>query len=156
MDRIDRNILLLLQDDGRLSVTQLASQVGLSLSACHRRLKDLERIGAIQRYAAVVDPRAVGLDFEAVILVTMGRTDAATIRDFENAVQTEPSIVSAQRLFGEPDYLLRVLATDLEDYQRLHDSIYSTLPGVQSLRSTIVVKRIGGDGTVPLLTGETP
>lgn len=156
MDRIDRNILLLLQDDGRLSVTQLASQVGLSLSACHRRLKDLERIGAIQRYAAVVDPRAVGLDFEAVILVTMGRTDATTIRDFENAVQTEPSIVSAQRLFGEPDYLLRVLATDLDDYQRLHDSIYSTLPGVQSLRSTIVVKRIGGDGTVPLLTGEAP
>ena len=71
MDALDREILSLLQDDGRMSATNLASQVGLSLSACHRRLKELEQSGAIERYRAVVAPKAVGLTFEAIVFVTI-------------------------------------------------------------------------------------
>ena len=99
MDALDREILSLLQDDGRMSATHLASQVGLSLSACHRRLKELEQSGAIERYRAVVAPAAVGLTFEAIVFVTIGRTDKDTIVAFEEAVVAIPAVVEAQRLF---------------------------------------------------------
>jgi DNA-binding Lrp family transcriptional regulator len=150
VDAIDREILSLLQDDGRMSVTDLASRVGLSLSACHRRLKDLEHAGAIERYRAVVSPTAVGLAFEAIVFVTVVRTDVSTVAAFEQAVMALPNVVEAERLFGEPDYMLRVLARDLTAYQEFYDQALGALPGVQRLTSTLVMKRIGAHRTIPL------
>jgi DNA-binding Lrp family transcriptional regulator len=150
VDIIDRQILSSLQDDGRMSVTDLASRVGLSLSACHRRLKDLEHAGAIERYRAVVSPKAVGLAFEAIVFVTVVRTDVSTVAAFEEAVTSLPNVVEAERLFGEPDYMLRVLARDLTAYQEFYDQALGALPGVQRLTSTLVMKRIGTERTVPL------
>jgi DNA-binding Lrp family transcriptional regulator len=150
MDAIDREILSSLQDDGRMSVTDLASRVGLSLSACHRRLKDLEHAGAIERYRAVVSPKAVGLAFEAIVFVTVVRTDVSTVAAFEQAVTALPNVVEAERLFGEPDYMLRVLARDLTAYQELYDHALGALPGVQRLTSTLVMKRIGAQRSIPL------
>ncbi|MEV7647320.1 Lrp/AsnC family transcriptional regulator [Arthrobacter sp. NPDC089319] len=150
MDALSREILSLLQDDGRMSATDLASRVGLSLSSCHRRLKDLEQSGAIERYRAVVSPEAVGLHFEAILFVTLGRTDLETIAAFEAAVTAVPNIVDAQRLFGEIDYMLRVLTRDLAAYQVLYDTALGGLPGVQRLTSTMVMKRFGPIGTVPI------
>jgi DNA-binding Lrp family transcriptional regulator len=150
MDALDREILSLLQQDGRMSATELAGRVGLSLSSCHRRLKALEVSGAIEQYRAVVSPEAVGLSFEAVVFVTMGRTDLETISAFEAAVRDLPHVVDAQRLFGEPDYMLRVLTRDLAAYQQLYDSTLGGLPGVQRLTSTLVMKRVVSDRTVPL------
>lgn len=150
MDAIDRKILSLLQDDGRTSATELAGQVGLSLSSCHRRLKELERSGAIQQYRAVISPEAVGLTFEAIVFVTMGHTALEVIAAFEEAVAEVPSIIEAQRLFGEPDHMLRVLTTDSASYQHLYDTTLSGLPGVQRLTSTMVMKRIGSDRIVPV------
>jgi DNA-binding Lrp family transcriptional regulator len=151
VDRIDRNILSLLQDDGRISVTDLAAQVGMSLSSCHRRVKDLEQSGAIESYRAVISPAALGLSFEALVFVTMVRTDQETIAAFERDVAANPHIVTAQRLFGEPDFTLRVLARDLVAYQNIYDNELGALPGVQRLTSTLVMKRIGADQTVPIL-----
>jgi DNA-binding Lrp family transcriptional regulator len=150
MDAIDRQILSALQNDGRMSVTDLASHVGLSLSACHRRLKDLEHAGAIERYRAVVSPKAVGLAFEAIVFVTVVRTDVTTVAAFEQAVTALPNVVEAERLFGEPDYMLRVLARDLTAYQEFYDQALGALPGVQRITSTLVMKRIGAERTVPL------
>jgi len=150
MDALDREILSLLQHDGRMSATDLASEVGLSLSSCHRRLKALEQSGAIERYRAVVAPEAVGLHFEAIVFVTLGRTDLETIAGFEERVRSMPNVVEAQRLFGDPDYLLRVLTRDLAAYQVFYDTELGTLPGVQRLSSTLVMKRVTSDGTVPL------
>ena len=133
-----------------MSATDLASRVGLSLSSCHRRLKDLEQSGAIERYRAVVSPEAVGLHFEAILFVTLGRTDLETIAAFEAAVTAVPNIVDAQRLFGEIDYMLRVLTPDLAAYQVLYDTALGGLPGVQRLTSTMVMKRFGPIGTVPI------
>jgi DNA-binding Lrp family transcriptional regulator len=133
-----------------MSATDLASRVGLSLSSCHRRLKDLEQSGAIERYRAVVSPEAVGLHFEAILFVTLGRTDLETIAAFEAAVTAVPNIVDAQRLFGEIDYMLRVLTRDLAAYQVLYDTALGGLPGVQRLTSTMVMKRFGPIGTVPI------
>ncbi|MFD8231480.1 Lrp/AsnC family transcriptional regulator [Streptomyces sp. NPDC059696] len=149
MDAMDRKILTELQLDGRLTVTELAARVKLSVSPCHRRLRDLEREGAIRGYRAVVDPAAVGLHFEALVFVTMRLEDADTVSAFEEAVAAVPHVLQAQRLFGDPDYLLRVAATDLTAFQQLYDQQLARLPGVQRLNSTLVMKHVVDDRPLP-------
>jgi DNA-binding Lrp family transcriptional regulator len=150
MDAIDRKILASLQRDGRLTVTELANRVGLSVSPCHRRLRELERSGAISGYRAVVDPDAVGLKFQALVFVTMRQEDRDTLLGFEEAVAGVPDVVQAQRLFGDPDYLLRILTEDLGAYQRLEDDVLAALPGVQRLNSTLVMKQVVSDRPMPI------
>ncbi len=150
MDDIDRKILAELQEDGRLSITELADRVRLTPAPCHRRLRELERSGVIAGYRAVLDPAAVGLGFEALVNVTMDREDADTVAAFEAALAAVPEIRHAERLFGDPDYLLRVVATDLNDYATLRDQKLATLPGVQRITSTIVMKRIVDNRPLPL------
>ncbi|WP_306319843.1 MULTISPECIES: Lrp/AsnC family transcriptional regulator [unclassified Streptomyces] len=149
MDAMDRKILTELQLDGRLTITELAARVQLSVSPCHRRLRDLERAGAIRGYRAVVDPSAVGLDFEALVFVTLGWEDRDTVASFEEAVAALPHVLQAQRLFGDPDYLLRVAAADLTAFQRLYDEQIARLPGVQRLNSTLVMKNVVADRPLP-------
>jgi DNA-binding Lrp family transcriptional regulator len=119
--------------------------VRLSASPCHRRLRALESSGVISGYRAQVDARSLGLTFEALVFVTMNAADRATVDAFEEAVAAIPQVVHAQRLFGDPDYLLRVLARDLPAYQELYDGHIATLPGVQRLRSTLVMKSVVED-----------
>ncbi|MEU3615462.1 Lrp/AsnC family transcriptional regulator [Streptomyces sp. NPDC006872] len=149
MDALDRKILTELQLDGRLTVTELAARVRLSVSPCHRRLRDLEREGAIRGYRAVVDPAAVGLNFEALVFVTLRWEDRDTVIAFEEGVSAIPHVTQAQRLFGDPDYLLRVATTDLAAYQQLYDQQLAQLPGVQRLTSTLVMKNVVQDRPLP-------
>ncbi len=149
MDGIDRKILAELQRDGRLTVTDLAARVGLSVSPCHRRLRELERCGTIRGYRAVVAPETVGLTFEALVFVTMRQEDRDTLLAFEESVKAIPNVLLAQRLFGDPDYLLRIVTADLAAYQRLEDDTLAALPGVQRLNSTLVMKRVVDDRPVP-------
>lgn len=142
MDAIDRKILAELQVEGRLTVTELAERVRLSPAPCHRRLRELERAGVITGYRAVVEPAAVGLGFEALVSVTMSHEDAATIRDFENRLAEIPEVRHAERLFGDPDYVLRVVTRDLPSYVSVRDEKLATLPGVGRITSTIVMKRV--------------
>jgi DNA-binding Lrp family transcriptional regulator len=150
MDAIDRKILAELQAAGRLTVTELAQRVALSVAPCHRRLRELERTGAIRGYRAIIDPSAIGLGFEVLVQVTMDREDAATIAEFESGLAGIPQVRHAERLFGDPDYLVRVATTDLAAYQALRDEKLATLPGVQRLTSTIVMKRIVDDRPYPV------
>lgn len=142
MDAVDRKILANLEAEGRLTVTEVAQRVRLSVAACHRRIRELERSGAIRGYRAVVDPAAVGLGFEVLVSVTMEREDAATIEAFERGLTAVAEVRHAERLFGDPDYLVRVTTSDIAAYQTLRDEKLATLPGVQRLSSTIVMKRI--------------
>ena len=150
MDTIDRKIIAELQAEGRLTVTELAQRVGLSVAPCHRRLRELERSGAIRGYRAVVDPAAIGLGFEVLVQVTMDREDAATVADFERGLAEIPEVRHAERLFGDPDYLLRVATADIAAYQTLRDERLATLPGVGRLTSTIVMKRIVEERPFPV------
>ena len=150
MDDIDRRILAELQVDGRLTVTELADRVRLTPAPCHRRLRELERTGVITGYRAVLDPAAVGLGFEALVSATLERGDADTVAAFEGALAEVPQIRHAERLFGEPDYLLRVVATNLNDYAALRDHTLATMPGIQRITSTIVMKRIVDNRPLPL------
>jgi DNA-binding Lrp family transcriptional regulator len=150
MDAIDRKMLAELQAEGRLTVTELAQRVALSVAPCHRRLRELERAGAIRGYRAIIDPAAIGLGFEVLVQVTMGREDAATITRFESGLADIPEVRHAERLFGDPDYLIRVATADLTAYQTLRDEKLATLPGVQRLTSTIVMKRVVDDRPFPV------
>jgi DNA-binding Lrp family transcriptional regulator len=142
MDEIDRKILAVLQGEGRLTVTELAGRVGLSVAPCHRRMRELERTGVIRGYRAVVDPAAVGRGFEVLVAVTMDREDADTIVAFEAGLAAIPDVTHAERLFGEPDYFVRVATADIDAYQQLRDEKLARLPGVLRMTSTIVMKRV--------------
>jgi DNA-binding Lrp family transcriptional regulator len=148
IDVIDREILRRLQQDGRMTATALASEVGLTVAPCHRRLKDLESSGVIRGYRAVVDPPAVGLAFQALVFVTL--RDRQNMLAFEEEVGRIDEVLEASRLFGEPDFLLKVIAADLAAYQRFYDEVLVQLPGVEKLTSTIVMKELKGAGVLPL------
>lgn len=150
VDATDRRILAELQQDGRLTLTELADRVGLSISPCHRRLRALERSGAVRGYRAVLDANTLGLTFEALVFVTMRSSDRATLDAFESAVAEVRHVLQAQRLFGDPDYLLRVVSRDLPAFQSLYDERLATLPGVQRLSSTLVMKSVADDRPLPL------
>ncbi|WP_085605174.1 MULTISPECIES: Lrp/AsnC family transcriptional regulator [unclassified Pseudomonas] len=150
MDRIDQKILAELQADGRLSITELADRVGLSLSPCHRRVRALEESGVIVGYRAQLAPAALGLNFSAMVFVTLREGNRQAVEAFEDSVTQIPQVVEAQRLFGEPDYLLHVVARDLPEFQQLYDERLSSLPNVQRLTSTLVMKRVIQDRSLPL------
>src|SRR2546429_6156690 len=156
VDATDRKILAVLQHEGRLTLTELAERVALTVAPCHRRLRDLERTGAIRGSRAIIDPAAVGRGFEVLVHVTMDREDASTIGDFESGLAAIPEIRHAERLFGDPDYLIRVATADLPTYQALRDEKLAALPDVQRLTSTIVMKRIVDDRPYPTQPAADP
>lgn len=150
MDRFDREILAELQDDARVSVTALADRVHLSVSACHRRLRDLETSGVIAAYRAHLDPAAVDLAFQAIVFVTMREGDSRILAEFETAVTEIEAVTDAQRLFGQPDYLLRVATKDLDSFRLLYDETLGALPGVLRLSTTLVMKNLLQGRPLPL------
>ena len=150
MDRIDRKILAELHADGRLSLTELAERVRLSLSPCHRRVRALEEAGVILGYRALLAPKELGLSFSAIVFVTLREVTRQAIADFEAALPQIPQIIEAQRLFGDPDYLLQVITKDLPAFQRLYDEHLTSLPNVQRLVSTLVMKNVINDRVLPL------
>ncbi|KQB54525.1 AsnC family transcriptional regulator [Pseudomonas endophytica] len=150
MDRIDRKILAELHADGRLSLTELAERVGLSLSPCHRRVRALEESGVILGYRALLAPKELGLSFSAIVFVTLREVTRQAIADFEAALPQIPQIIEAQRLFGDPDYLLQVITKDLPAFQRLYDEHLTSLPNVQRLVSTLVMKNVINNRVLPL------
>ncbi|WP_067285372.1 Lrp/AsnC family transcriptional regulator [Streptomyces jeddahensis] len=139
MDSTDRKIVAILQSEGRITLTDLADKVQLSVSRCQRRVRDLESAGIIRGYRAVIDAAALGYGFEVLLFATLSRPDAVT--EFDAALAEIPEVIEAQRLFGEPDYLIRVVSADLPSYQRLYESVLIHLPGVRGLNSTIVMKQ---------------
>ena len=149
VDATDRQIIAELEADGRITVTALAERVNLSVAPCHRRLRALEDSGVIRGYRAVIEPAALGLRFEVIVHITMDREDTATIAEFERGLAAIAEIRQAERLFGEVDYLLRVFTADIASYQTLRDEKLASLPGVQRLSSTIVMKRIVEDRPLP-------
>lgn len=150
MDRIDRKILAELQKDGRQSLTELAERVGISLSPCHRRVRALEESGAILGYRAQLSAAKLGLGFSSLVFVTLREGHQQAVAAFEEALPGIPAITQAQRLFGDPDYLLMVVTADLPAFQRLYDEQLSKLPNVQRLTSTLVMKQVIADRQLPV------
>ena len=133
-----------------MSVTDLASRVSLSVSACSRRLHELRTSGVITAYRAVIDPTSVGLSFEVLAQITMQREDADTVNAFEQQLAEIAQVRHAERLFGDPDYLVRVVTADIHTYQQLRDTRLARLPGVEKITSTIVMRRVVDDQPYPI------
>jgi Lrp/AsnC family transcriptional regulator, leucine-responsive regulatory protein len=142
MDAIDRQIIAILQVDGRISNQDLADRVGLSPSPCLRRVKALEQAGVITGYRASIDPRAVGRGFEVFVSANLLRAEASAIRAFEAAVADVPEVVEVRRMIGLPDFLLRVVVADLEAYERLYSETLAALPGVERVSTQIAMKTV--------------
>ena len=150
MDQIDRAILRHLQDDGRLSNVELSERVRLSPSATLRRVRQLETSGAISGYHAVIDPKAVGRDYQVTVHTTLMLRNRATIEAFEAALAPLEEVIEAHRMFGDPDYLIRVAVADAEAYERFLINTFADLPGLARMTSQFTMKTIKAGGRLPL------
>jgi len=139
MDQINRRILRELTRDGRISNLDLADRVGLSPSACLRRVQELEREGVITGYRAVLNPAAMGIGFTAYLGVGLGEHTKAAQQAFERAVARAPEVIECHNVTGTIEYLLRVECADLPSYKRFHTDVLGTLPHVTSITSYVVM-----------------
>lgn len=142
MDRIDRKLLAALQADSQASLAQLADRVGLSSSACHRRMRALEETGTITGYGARVDPARVGLNLHALIDITLESQSREAMERFEEATLASPDILECSLMSGSADYRLRIAAHDMADFDRLHRECLSQLPGVSVMHTAFVIRPI--------------
>ena len=150
MDAIDRDILRHLQADGRLPNAELARRIGLSPTPTLRRVRALERAGVLRGYHAEVDPRAVGRGFRVLVWVNLASGTRATIEAFEHALAGIDEVVEALRLYGDPDYLLRVAVADSDAYEDLYTNRLATLPGVDKARSQMAMKVVKRSLALPI------
>lgn len=142
LDRTDRMILQALQENARMPNVELAERVGLSPSACSRRLQVLEKAGVIESYQAVISNKALGQAITALVHITLKGQSEEHLRRFESAVRTCPYIVACFLMSGESDYLIRVNARDMEHYEQIYKSWLSTLPGVSRIQSSFAMRMV--------------
>ena len=138
-DDISRRILRELQRDGRISNTDLAERIGLSPSACLRRVQELERDGVIKGYKAVLNRKAVGAGFAAYVAVGLSEHTKKSQDAFEKAMAAAPEVRECHNVTGSIEYLLRVEAADLDAYKHFHTEVLGTVPQVSSITSYIVM-----------------
>ena len=139
LDHIDRTILRELESDGRISNAELAQRVGLSASACLRRVQELERSGTIRGYRAVLDRAAVGGGFTAYVAVGLSRHLRDDQLAFEKAMSAAPEVRECHNVSGTVEYLLRVEVADLARYKHFHTEVLGTVPQVSSIVTYIVM-----------------
>jgi Lrp/AsnC family transcriptional regulator, leucine-responsive regulatory protein len=150
LDAGDRRILRALQRDGRLPVTALAEQVGLSATPCQRRVKRLEEAGVIAGYAARVSAAAVGLPLQAFVQVALESHSEEVAERFHTALAARPEVIAAYTMSGEMDYLLHVLAPDMEAFGDFATRGLLRMPGVKETRSSFVLATLKQGGEVPV------
>ena len=150
LDRTERRILELLQHDGRLANVELAARVGLSESPCLRRVRNLERRGVISGYAALVDQRAVGLSVTAFVQVTLDKQPDAHTEAFHARVRGEPHIVECHATSGAHDYLMKVVARDIDHFSELVMQGILKYPGVRHVESSFSLGGIKRSGVLPV------
>ena len=155
IDRFDRRILAELSGAGRLTAVELAGRVGLSPSACTRRLQALEANGVIAGYRAMVDQSALGLGVTAFVEVTLERQNDEALKAFEAAVSKNPNVLACHLMSGSSDYLIEMVARDLADFERVHADFLGRLPGVFRIESKFSLRRIVDRPLAPF-SGSTP
>jgi len=150
LDRYDRLILDELQKDGRISNVQLANRVSLSESACLRRVRALEESGIIGRYAALLSQPEVGLSGNVFVHIGLHREEESELAAFEDAVRDIPEVMECYLMTGEFDYLLRVVVSDMADFERLHRDALTRLPGVARVNSSVAIRTVQKKTELPL------
>ena len=142
IDSIDRLILNELQSDGRVSHAELADRVGLSTSACHRRVRRLEAEGVIAGYVMIVETGAISRDLDVFVEVSLVSQSEESLRLFEEEVRNCPEVMSCHLVAGDADYLLHLAVQDHRDFERIHNQYLSRLSGVARLRSNFAIRTV--------------
>ncbi len=156
VDRLDRRILDVLQQEARISNADLAGRVGLSASPCWRRVKALEDRGVIRRYVTLVSPEAIGLPVNVFISVTLEKQVEKRLESFEASVLKHPEVMECYLMTGEFDYLLRVVVSDVEAYQRFLLVHLTRIPGIASIKSSFALKQVQYKTALPLEPAPEP
>jgi Lrp/AsnC family leucine-responsive transcriptional regulator len=150
LDAIDRRILTALQRDARLQNVELAKEVGLSPSPCLRRVRLLEEAGIIERYVALLNPAKIGMGLTVFARVWLTGQDAKTVDHFTSEVKQLPQVVECHLMAGDCDFLLRIVAADLDDYRRFQVEYLTRIEGVQSVKTEIPMQKIKLTSELPL------
>ena len=150
IDRFDNLILEALQKDGRISNVQLAQQVNLSESACLRRVRALEESGIIDRYVALVSQNKAGLPGNVFVQIGLHREVESELAAFEDAVRGIPEVMECYLMSGEFDYLIRVVVADMADFERIHKTELTRLPGVARVNSSFGIRTVQRKTELPL------
>lgn len=150
LDAIDRKILTILQQDCSLSTGEVADRVGISQAPCWRRIRRMEELGLIRMRVALLDRRKLGLNvmiFASIKLAAHGRN---TLPQFEQSIRRYPEVLDCYTLLGETDFLLRIVTSDVESYERFFRDKLSQLPAVRETTSAIVLSEIKNTTALPL------
>ncbi|MBE5075104.1 Lrp/AsnC family transcriptional regulator [Erythrobacteraceae bacterium E2-1 Yellow Sea] len=150
LDSYEKRILQHLQEDASCSNADLADKVGLSASPCWRRIDRLEREGVIKKKVAIVDRQKVGLNAHIFAQVKLNAHGRANLDEFTNAIQAFPEVLECYVLMGAVDFLLRIVATDIEAYERFFFDRLSQLPGVHEVNSTVALSEIKATTALPI------
>lgn len=151
IDRFDRRILEVLQDEGRISNQELAERIGLSPSPCLRRVRALEESGVITGYRAVLDARKLGLSLLALIHISMDRHTPERFANFEQKVAELPQVLECLLITGQDaDYQLKVVVADMEGYQALLLNKITRIEGVTGVHSSFVMRRVVDKTALPV------
>ena len=142
LDRLDRKILSVLQEDGRIANADLAESVGLSASACLRRVRALEEAGVIERYVALLDQKKIARRVDIFVEISLTSQASEVLDAFEKAVARSSEIMECYLMAGDADYLLKIAAADPSDFERIHKDHLSRLPGVTRMRSSFAIRKI--------------
>jgi Lrp/AsnC family transcriptional regulator len=150
LDDYELKILRLLQDDASLSTAAVAEKVGLSASPCWRRIDRLERDGYIRRRVAILDRKKLGLNAQIFAQVKLNAHGRANLEEFAAAIREFPEVLECHVLMGSVDFMLRVVAADIEAYERFFFEKLSTLPGVNEINSTVALSEIKSTTSLPV------
>ena len=150
LDTYDKAILNALQKDGRISNKSLAELVNLSESACLRRVRALEEEGMIDRYVALVSQANAGLPGDVWVSIGLHREEDSELAAFEEAVRSIPEVMECFLMTGEFDYLLRVVVSDMADFERIHKQSLTRLPGVARVNSSVAIRTVQKKTELPL------
>ncbi|MBM5050850.1 Lrp/AsnC family transcriptional regulator [Vibrio parahaemolyticus] len=149
MDKIDRQLLHLIQKDATLTTAELADQVGLSASPCARRLKRLEQEGVISGYRAMISRGAVGIAMTVFVEVSLNNHQASSIDQFETAIVDMDEVISCHVVSGAYDYLLEVVSKDLPGYESFTRKL-QRLENVKDIHTHLAIRQVKGNGCLPI------
>ncbi len=150
IDEIDRRILRALQKTGRMSNAELAERINLSPSACHRRVQRLEKEKIIKDYVALLDPRSVDRRTTVFVEISLSGQADSLLAAFEREVALIPDVLECHLMAGTADYLMKVVASDTDDFARIHRRYLARLPGVAKLQSSFALRTVFKTTALPL------
>ena len=151
LDQIDYKILAVLQADARIAITDLAERVGLSVTPCSERVKNLENAGVITGYHARLDPHTLGLKLLVFVELKLSTKSGAIFNKFKQEILKLPSVLECHLVSGDFDYLIKARIAQMSDYRVLLGDILLTLPGAQESRSYIVMEEVKEGFALPLM-----